>query len=278
MKTLFLLLFSINIFSVFAQDNYNLVWSDEFDYSGAPDSTVWNFEQGFARNEELQWYQKENAYCKDGLLIIEAKSEKRDNPIYEEGSNDWRRSRRFIECTSSSITTSGKKEFLYGRFEVRARVPVGKGAWPAIWTLGNAMEWPSCGEIDIMEFYRKSDVPHILANACWGTEQRWNAKWQSKAVPFSHFLEKNPDWASEFHIWRMDWDETSIKLYLDDELLNEIFLKDTYNGSLGNNKNPFMQPHYILLNLAVGGINGGATVPEAFPMRYEIDYVRVYQK
>ena len=275
MKTLFLLLFSINIFSVFAQDNYNLVWSDEFDYSGAPDSTVWNFEQGFARNEELQWYQKENAYCKDGLLIIEAKSEKRDNPIYEEGSNDWRRSRRFIECTSSSITTSGKKEFLYGRFEVRARIPVGKGAWPAIWTLGNAMEWPSCGEIDIMEFYRKSDVPHILANACWGTEQRWNAKWQSKAVPFSHFLEKNPDWASEFHIWRMDWDETSIKLYLDDELLNEIFLKDTYNGSLGNNKNPFMQPHYILLNLAVGGINGGATVPEAFPMRYEIDYVRV---
>lgn len=278
MKTLFLLLFSINIFSVFAQDNYNLVWSDEFDYSGAPDSTVWNFEQGFARNEELQWYQKENAYCKDGLLIIEAKSEKRDNPIYEEGSNDWRRSRRFIECTSSSITTSGKKEFLYGRFEVRARIPVGKGAWPAIWTLGNAMEWPSCGEIDIMEFYRKSDVPHILANACWGTEQRWNAKWQSKAVPFSHFLEKNPDWASEFHIWRMDWDETSIKLYLDDELLNEIFLKDTYNGSLGNNKNPFMQPHYILLNLAVGGINGGVTVPEAFPMRYEIDYVRVYQK
>lgn len=278
MKTLFLLLFSINIFSVFAQDNYNLVWSDEFDYSGAPDSTVWNFEQGFARNEELQWYQKENAYCKDGLLIIEAKSEKRDNPIYEEGSNDWRRSRRFIECTSSSITTSGKKEFLYGRFEVRARIPVGKGAWPAIWTLGNAMEWPSCGEIDIMEFYRKSDVPHILANACWGTEQRWNAKWQSKAVPFSHFLEKNPDWASEFHIWCMDWDETSIKLYLDDELLNEIFLKDTYNGSLGNNKNPFMQPHYILLNLAVGGINGGATVPEAFPMRYEIDYVRVYQK
>lgn len=278
MKTLFFLLFSINIFTVFAQDDYKLVWSDEFDYSGAPDSTVWNFENGFARNEELQWYQKENAYCKDGLLIIEAKSEKRENPIYEEGSNDWRRSRRFIECTSSSVTTSGKKEFLYGRFEVRARIPVGKGAWPAIWTLGNAMEWPSCGEIDIMEFYRKNNVPHILANACWGTEQRWNAKWQSKAVPFSHFLEKNPDWASEFHIWRMDWDETSIKLYLDNELLNEIFLKDTYNGSLGNNKNPFMQPHYILLNLAVGGINGGATVPEAFPMRYEIDYVRVYQK
>lgn len=268
----------MNIPLVFSQSEYKLVWSDEFDNTGVPDSSSWNFENGFTRNEELQWYQDSNAYCKDGLLVIEAKLEKRNNPLYIEGSKDWRTSRRFIECTSSSITTSGKREFLYGRFEVRARIPVAKGAWPAIWTLGNSMEWPSCGEIDIMEFYRKNGVPHILANACWGTEQRWNAKWQSEAVPFSHFLEKNPDWATEFHVWRMDWDENSIKLYLDDELLNEIFLKDTYNGSLGDKKNPFMQPHYILLNLAVGGINGGPTIEEAFPMRYEIDYVRVYQK
>lgn len=279
MKFLFAKLFwLLNIPLVFSQSEYKLVWSDEFDNTGVPDSSSWNFENGFTRNEELQWYQDSNAYCKDGLLVIEAKLEKRNNPLYIEGSKDWRTSRRFIECTSSSITTSGKREFLYGRFEVRARIPVAKGAWPAIWTLGNSMEWPSCGEIDIMEFYRKNGAPHILANACWGTEQRWNAKWQSEAVPFSHFLEKNPDWATEFHVWRMDWDENSIKLYLDDELLNEIFLKDTYNGSLGDKKNPFMQPHYILLNLAVGGINGGPTIEEAFPMRYEIDYVRVYQK
>lgn len=97
------------------------------------------------------------------------------NPNYLEGSKDWRTSREFIECTSSSVTTAGKKEFLYGRIEIRARIPVGKGAWPAIWLLGRSMEWPSCGEIDIMEFYRKQGVPHILANAAWGTDQRWAA-------------------------------------------------------------------------------------------------------
>lgn len=262
----------------FAQDNYKLVWSDEFNQDGLLDSTVWNYENGFARNEEWQWYQSDNAYCKGGCLIIEARKEKRLNPIYQEDSKDWRSSREFIECTSSSVTTAGKKEFLYGRFEIRARIPVGKGAWPAIWLLGNSMEWPSCGEIDIMEFYRKQGIPHILANAAWGTDQRWVAEWNSKAIPFSHFLAENPDWASEFHIWRMDWSEEAIRLYLDDELLNEILLTDTYNGVIGKKRNPFMQPQYLLLNLAVGGINGGEVSEEAFPMRYEIDYVRVYQQ
>lgn len=262
----------------FAQENYKLVWSDEFNRDGLLDSTVWNYENGFARNEELQWYQPDNAHCKGGCLIIEARKEKRLNPIYQEGSKDWRTSREFIECTSSSVTTAGKKEFLYGRFEIRARIPVGKGAWPAIWLLGNSMEWPSCGEIDIMEFYRKQGIPHILANAAWGTDQRWVAKWNSKAIPFSHFLAKNPDWASEFHVWRMDWNKKAVRLYLDDELLNEILLNDTYNGVIGEKLNPFMQPQYLLLNLAVGGINGGEVSEEAFPMRYEIDYVRVYQQ
>ena len=143
-----------------AQD-YQLVWSDEFNKDGCLDESIWNYEQGYARNEELQWYQSDNAWCQGGLLVIEARSEKRKNPLYKAGSYDWRTSREYIECTSSSITTLGKKEFLYGRFEVRARIPVGKGAWPAIWTLGSSMEWPSCGEIDIMEFYRKHGIPHI---------------------------------------------------------------------------------------------------------------------
>lgn len=97
-------------------------------------------------------------------------------------------------------------------------------------------------------------------------------------LSYSCILMKNSDWASEFHIWRMDWDEEAIRLYLDDELLNEILLKDTYNGSIGSYKNPFMQPQYILLNLAVGGINGGEVEINTYPIRYEIDYVRVYQK
>lgn len=257
---------------------WQLVWSDEFDTEGALDKAVWNFEKGFARNEELQWYQSDNAFCKDGCLIIEARREERENPLYKVGSTDWRSSRKNIEYTSSSVTTAGKKEFLYGRFEVKARIPVAGGAWPAIWTLGKDMEWPSNGEIDVMEYYRIKDVPHILANAAWGTEQRYHAKWASKAIPFTYFTGKEADWASKFHTWRMDWDETSIKLYLDDELLNEIPLSKTVNGSLGKHTNPFMQPHYLLLNLAVGGINGGTPDVAAFPMKYEIDYVRVYQK
>lgn len=178
---------------------------------------------------------------------------------------------------SSSLTTAGKFEFTYGRLEVRARIPVAKGAWPAIWTLGSKMEWPSCGEIDVMEFYRIQGCPVIMANAAWGADKRWEARWDSQATPLSHFLEQNPDWASEFHVWRMDWTEKAIRIYLDGELLNEIFLSETRNGILGEGKNPFMIPHCVLLNLAVGGINGGLVSYEAWPMRYEIDYVRVYQ-
>lgn len=264
-------------FPVLAQE-WELVWADEFNYTGPPDAQYWSFEEGFKRNMEAQWYQDKNAYCKDGLLIIEARREKRPNPTYEAGTDQWSRSREFIEYTSSSINTAGKKEFLYGRFEIKARIPTGGGAWPAIWTLGTNMEWPSNGEIDIMEYYRIKGVPHILANAAWGTERRYNAKWKSKAIPFTYFTDKDPDWASKFHIWRMDWDETAIKLYLDDELLNEIPLSETINGSLGNFANPFKQPHYLLLNLAIGGINGGDPDVSAFPMKYEIDYFRVYQK
>lgn len=263
--------------SAAAQD-WQLVWSDEFNTEGALDKATWNFEKGFARNEELQWYQPDNAFCKDGFLVIEARQETRENPLYKVGSTDWRSSRKNIEYTSSSVTTAGKKEFIYGRFEIKARIPTAGGAWPAIWTLGKDMEWPSNGEIDIMEYYRIKDVPHILANAAWGTDQRYHAKWASKAIPFTYFTGKDADWASKFHVWRMDWDETSIKLYLDDELLNEIPLSRTINGSLGNRANPFKQPHYLLLNLAVGGMHGGTPDASAFPMKYEIDYVRIYQK
>ncbi len=276
-KKLLLLLLSIHLLPLQSQE-YRLVWSDEFNTDGRPDSTSWNFEQGYARNEELQWYQPDNATVRGGYLIIEARPEHRPNPLFREGARDWRHARRHIECTSSSLTTSGKREFMYGRFEVRARIPVGKGAWPAIWTLGTTMEWPSNGEIDIMEYYRIKGEPHILANAAWGTDRRWDARWDSQAIPFTHFTQRFPDWASEFHIWRMDWDKDFIRLYLDNELMNEIPLDHTSNGKLGNYKNPFRQPHYLLLNLAIGGINGGPVSPEAYPMRYEIDYVRVYQK
>ena len=263
--------------SLIAQE-YTLVWSDEFDEDGKPNPAYWSFEKGFVRNHELQWYQDDNAYCKDGMLIIEGRREKKPNPLYVKVSNtDWRRSRPFIEYTSSSLKTAGKKEFLYGRFEIRARIPLESVSWPAIWTLGTTMKWPSCGEIDIMEYYRINNEPHLLANVAWGTDERYKAEWRTRAVPFRHFLEKNSNWGKEFHVWRMDWEENSIKLYLDDELLNEVSLNETVNGAWGNYTHPFKQSHYLLLNLALGA-NGGEPDVSAFPMKYEIDYVRVYQK
>ena len=139
------------------------------------------------------------------------------------------------------------------------------------------MEWPSCGEIDVMEFYRIKGVPHILANACWGSDKRYHAVWNSKRVPFSHFIEKDSLWAEKFHVWRMDWTPEAITIFIDDEMVNEISLTETVNGSLGRYENPFHAPQYILLNLALGGDNGGSIDDSQFPMRYEIDYVRVYQ-
>jgi beta-glucanase (GH16 family) len=129
-----------------------------------------------------------------------------------------------------------------------------------------------------MEFYRINGVPHILANVAWGSDQRYQAVWRSRRVPFTHFTAKDPGWALKFHVWRMDWDETAIRLYLDDELLNDVPLSTTVNGAIGGHSNPFTQPQYILLNLALGGDCGGTIDDNAFPMRYEIDYVRIYKK
>lgn len=259
------------------KEGWDLVWEEEFLKDGKLSDEVWNYEKGFVRNHEAQWYQPDNAFCENGNLIIEGRKEKRPNPNYKAGDASWKKNREFIEYTSSSITTAGKKEFLYGRFEVRAKIPAFSGSWPAIWTLGKQMEWPSNGEIDMMEFYQVKGKPHILANAAWGTDKRFTAAWNSAKIPFDKFLAKDSDWGSKYHVWRMDWDEYAIKLYLDDELLNDIPLATTYNAALGDKKNPFRQPHYFLLNLALGG-NGGQIDSTAFPMRYEIDYVRVYQK
>ena len=270
------------VLCVSAQEKeYQLVWSDEFDVEGKP-STDWSYESGFVRNEELQWYQRDNAYVKDGCLVIEGRKECFINPHYEASSSDWRKNREFIHYTSSSLTTQFSQQFLYGRFEIRAKIPVASGAWPAIWLQGNKWEWPNHGEIDIMEYYIKDGQPSILANACWGSPERWKGVWDSAVTPFSHFTEKDPYWAEKFHVWRMDWDKDFIRIYLDDELLNEIDLSKTQNqGYDGNTENPFANDvvgfkHYLLLNLTIGS-NGGEPDDSQFPLRYYIDYVRVYQ-
>lgn len=260
------------LFSQFlhAQEKYKLVWSDEFDKDGRPDSTKWNYEKGFVRNEEFQWYQPENARCEKGMLIIEAKKEQKPNPLYKAGSNEWRTNRENIEYTSSCLITKGKHQWKYGRFEMRARIDIDPGIWPAWWTLGVEKQWPENGEIDIMEYYRDTLLANIL---CLGKNQ--SKEWHSTYTGIQKL--GGSAWASKFHTWRMDWDEEEVALYVDDSLLNKMAVADLVNKD-GSGFNPFKQPHYMLLNVAIGGQNGGDPSKTAFPRRMEVDYVRVWQK
>jgi beta-glucanase (GH16 family) len=254
----------------YEKEGYQLVWADEFNQTGKPDTTRWRYEAGFVRNEELQWYQPENASCKNGQLIIEARREQRPNPGYEAGHTSWRKNRPTIDYTSSCLLTAGKASWLYGRFEMRARIDVRNGIWPAWWTLGVDKPWPGNGEIDIMEYYRGK----LLANiACLGSNRR--AEWYSNT--FSVDSLGGSAWAATFHVWRMDWTANFIALYMDDVLLNKVMV-DVLANKDGSGFNPFKQPHYMLLNLAIGGQNGGDPAGTNFPSLFEVDYVRVYQK
>jgi beta-glucanase (GH16 family) len=254
----------------YAAEKYRLVWSDEFNRTGKPDSTKWDYERGFVRNEELQWYQAENAYCKNGTLVIEARKEERPNPRYEEGSKDWRKQRKNIEYSSACLLTRGKQAWKYGRFEIRARIGTASGMWPAWWSLGVDRRWPANGEIDMMEYYRGK----VLANiACLGPGRK--AEWYSNTFKTDSL--GGEKWANKFHIWRMDWTAEYIALYMDDHLLNKVNLDLLVNKD-GSGFNPFKQHHYMLLNLAMGGMNGGDPAGTPFPQKFEVDYVRVYKE
>jgi beta-glucanase (GH16 family) len=285
-------------------DGYKLVWHDEFNKDGPLNAADWAYEQGFVRNQELQWYQPENAVCKEGFLVIEARKESKPNPRYvgpaalpaataatgtapatatapgrgrgragrgaAAGSGGWQ-NRPMIEVTSASVNTRGRHEWTYGRFEIRAKIDTRAGSWPAFWTLGTMGGWPGNGEIDIMEYYRNM----LLFNVAW--EGPGGAVWNSVTTQMSTLP---PDWAQQFHAWRMDWDEKAIKLFLDDKLINEQDLTKTVNtAGRGNGVNPFInRPVYLLLNQAIGGQNGGDPGNTEFPVKFHVDYVRVWQK
>jgi beta-glucanase (GH16 family) len=253
-----------------AADNYKLVWSDEFNADGPPDPARWTYERGFVRNHELQWYDEANARCANGLLILQARRERIKNPRYNPASNHWTEEREYADYTSASIKTQDLASWQYGRFEMRGRIDVRPGMWPAWWTLGDDGGWPACGEIDMMEYYRGI----LLANAAWASPRRFEPIWDAVRTPIA---ELGDNWGDAFHTWRMDWDEDRIALSVDGRLLNEVDLEETINQDR-RRRNPFRQPHYMILNLSIGGTNGGDPSGTEFPAKFEVDWVRVYQK
>jgi len=260
----------VDVVKKYQSEGYQMVWNDEFEKNGQPNPNNWKYEEGFVRNEELQWYQEENAFVKDGKLIIEARKEKKPNPLFVKDSRNWRKNREHIEYTSACLITRGLQEFKYGRFEMRGKIDISGGLWPAFWTLGVKHDWPANGEIDIMEYYQGK----ILANIA-SLGKNGKPKWFSNTKSIDSLGGKK--WADDFHVWRMDWDENTISLFVDDLLLNKTWLTSLQNEN-GQSIHPFKQKHYLLLDLALGGMNGGALANTTFPNRFEIDYVRVYQK
>ncbi len=267
-------------------EEYTLVWHDEFNGEGAPNPDMWTMEEGFQRNEEDQWYSSNNAVQKGDALVITAREERVKNPNYNpnaSGGNAWKQTREYAEYTSACLVVKGDYAFRYGYMEVRAKIPVTQGCWPAIWSTGNWYEWPLGGEIDMLEFYKE----RIHANVCWGGDYRWSGTWDSQNYPITDFTSNDKKWADKYHIWTMVWDESFIRLYLDGKLLNETDLNNTWNkgahgASDGGSINPYKNDfegfgQRMMLNLAIGG-NNGRPIECSFPQEYSVDYVRIYQK
>ncbi len=247
---------------------YRLVWSDDFskDPDGLPDPTKWGYEEGFIRNHESQYYTKarlENARVEKGQLVIEARKE---NYVYDDSVDH---STLPAHYTSAALETIGKADWTYGRIEVRAKLPAGKGVWPAIWTLGSNINqpgvgWPRCGEIDIMELVGKQ--PGVIH----GTIHYYaNGKHVGKGteIPIAH-----PE--SDFHVYSAEWTPDRIDIYVDDKKYNSFDLSLASNDG----QNPFRKPQYLILNLALGGDWGGPIDDSIFPQRMTVDYVHIYQK
>lgn len=258
-------------------DNWELVWQDEFDYSGKPDETKWKFETGMVRNNEAQYYTDslKNAFVENGYLHLVAHKEKHANEKYKnEGIKGkswmkWAYDKDSADYTSASLTTNGLHEWQYGKIEVSAKLPEGRGTWPAAWMLGknrSEVGWPECGEIDIMEHvgYNNDSIHgtvHTMAyNHIKGTQV-------GKAVHI-----KNPN--TEFHTYAVIWTPEKIEFLLDNEVYHEF-----RNDHKTTAEWPFDQPFYLKLNLAIGGGWGGRKGIDdtKFPHEMVVDYVRVYQ-
>jgi beta-glucanase (GH16 family) len=238
---------------------YRLVWSDEFDRNGAPDAARWSYDVGGHGwgNDELQFYtaeRRENARVEDGHLVIEARREA------------W----QGLDYTSARLVSRGKGDWTYGRIEVRARLPAGRGSWPAIWTLGSTtpLRWPDDGEIDIME-HVGFDHGVVHASVHTGLYNHVAATQRTARTPV-------PDAAAAFHVYATEWTADRIETSID----GRVYFRFDREPQGGRGAWPFDAPQYLLLNVAVGGTWGGQQgVDDAtLPYRFLIDYVRVYQR
>lgn len=240
--------------------NYRLVWADEFDSDGHPDPTKWVHDTGRNKvgwhNNELQYYagpRLESARVQGGRLLITARKEDMRQAA------DWGGQR----YTAARLLTAGKAQWTYGFFEVRAKLPCGKGTWPAIWMLGTGGHWPNDGELDIMEHQghrptRVSSAIHVAAghggHAVGGATQLSDA-------------------CTAFHNYQLHW--TPEKLYFS---VDGVVHFHYPNMKLGASSWPFDKPQYMILNIAIGGDLGGPVDDRIFPVTMEVEYVRVYQK
>ena len=240
-------------------DDRKLVWADEFNYSGLPDPAKWNYEEGFVRNHESQYYTRarlENARVENGVLVIECRKDH-----FKPENQDA------VEYTAASLITKGKASWRYGRIEVRAKLPQGKGVWPAIWMMGtnsSVVGWPRCGETDIMELVGK-EPNNIYGTLHFGTK----GKHQSDG---GKFVADRP--SADFHIYAIEWFPDRIDFFYDTNKYHTVTLDKAGQGE----NNPFRQPFYLMINFALGGSWGGPVDDAILPQKYLIDYVRVYQQ
>ncbi|HEY0043363.1 MAG TPA: glycoside hydrolase family 16 protein [Allosphingosinicella sp.] len=245
---------------------YSLVWADEFKGSGMPDTKKWAYDTAFNKkgwfNEEKQYYsnaRSKNSRVRNGRLIIEAHAEKLDPKRFP----DWGGQ----PYTSARLFTRGIQSWQYGYFEARAKLPCGLGTWPAIWTLsdGTNTKWPDDGEIDIMEHVAQD--PGTVHHSIHTKAFNHVAKTQKTATS------KVPDACTAFHDYQLLWTRDTIRMGIDGR---ELFRFDRPSDKM--EEWPFDRPHYLILNLAMGGWGGLKGIDDsALPEKFEVDYVRVYQ-
>jgi len=227
---------------------YTLVWSDEFNGTSV-DLSSWNYNTGGKGwgNNEQEYYTDQNATIENGNLVITGKAE-------TIGSNGY---------TSSRLTTQGKREFLYGKVEASIKIPAGQGLWPAFWMLGaniNTVNWPLCGEIDIMEHINADSI--FYGTLHWVNNQKVSAGNQINSAP------------ENYHVYAIEWNADAINWSLDGVKFHSVEIKNNINST-----EEFHKPFFILLNLAIGGDWPGQSIDQnKLPAKMFVDYVRVYQK